>query len=264
MLVERVGRVVDLRARNAATEKRKRFDDPISILVVDDKPAIAEQIRAGLADTPWQVSSADQPGHALDICMEKEVDLVLASLSLPNEGAYTLFQNLRGCAGTASLPVLAMSVRTAAAEQARAQQAGFAGIVTKPIDADDVRARVCRTLNLETSYKYFQQRDGILALILPKDFNAGVAQEVTTHLEPQLAGIVDAGGNKLIIDLGSVEAASLPVIELAIFAVRAAAKLSLRFAVVCSDAIKEQCRSYEDTQSWLFAGSFEQALALLK
>src|SRR5580692_12889377 len=102
LLVERVGRVVSLKAKVAAVEKSKRFDDPISILVVDDKPAIAAQIREGLADTPWKVTCADQPGQALDSCMEHGVDVVLASLSLPNDGAFMLFQNLRGYANTAS------------------------------------------------------------------------------------------------------------------------------------------------------------------
>ena len=121
LLIERVGRVVELKPKSGRRGKGKRFDDPISILVVDDKPAIAEQIRAGLADTPWKVTSADQPGQALDSCIENGVDVVLASLTLPNDGAYMLFQNLRGYANTASIPVLAMSVRTAVAEQARAQ-----------------------------------------------------------------------------------------------------------------------------------------------
>ncbi len=264
LLVERVGRVVDLNHKTAAVEKAKRFDDPISILVVDDKPAIAAQIRAGLADTPWKVMSADQPGQALDLCMDHPVDVVLASLTLPNDGAFMLFQNLRGYTNTASIPLLGMCVRTATAEQARTQQTGFAGVITKPIDSAELKAKVCRILGLETSYKYFQQRDGALALMLPKDFHTGVAQEVSTHLEGQLAGTVDAGGNKLIIDLNSVETASLPVIELVLSVIQAASKLSLRYAVVGSEETKKQCRGYEETQSWPFAGSFEQALALLQ
>jgi two-component system cell cycle response regulator len=264
LLVERVGRVVDLRTKDAVAKKNKRFDDPIGILVVDDKPAIPAQVSAGLADTPWKVTSAEQPGQALDHCLKNGVDMVLASLSLPNDGAFMLFQNLRSYAHTASIPVLGMCVRTAAAEQARAQQTGFAGVINKPIDPAELKERVCRTLALETSYKYFQQRDGILALMLPKDFHPGVAQEVSAHLEGQLVGTVDAGGDKLIIDLNSVETASLPIVELVLSAIQAASKLSLRCAVVGSEATRNQCRSFAETQAWLFAGTFEQALALLK
>jgi response regulator RpfG family c-di-GMP phosphodiesterase len=196
--------------------------------------------------------------------MEQGADVVLASLSLPNDGAFMLFQNLRGYTNTASIPVLGMCVRTAAAEQARAQQTGFAGVITKPIDPAELKAKVSRTLGLETSYKYFQQREGALALMLPKDFHPGVAHEVSLRLEGQLVSTVDAGGDKLIIDLNSVETASLPVIELVLSAIEAASKLSLRYAVVGSEAIKNQCRSYAETQAWSFADTFEKALALLK
>ena len=264
LLIERVGRVVNLKPTAAAVKKNKRFDDPINLMVVDDKPAICAQVRAGLADTPWNVASADQPGQALDHCMKNGVDVVLASLSLPNDGAFMLFQNLRGYTNTTSIPLLGMCVRTAAAEQARAQQTGFAGVITKPIDFAELKAKVCRTLGLETSYKYFQQRDGALTLMLPKDFHPGMAQEVTTHLESQLVNTVDAGGDKLIIDLVAVETASLAVIELVLSAMQAAGKLSLRCAVVGSEATKTQCHSYEETQAWTFAGTFEQALTILK
>ena len=211
-----------------------------------------------------EVTSAEQPGQALDHCLKTGVDMVLASLSLPNDGAFMLFQNLRSYAHTASIPVLGMCVRTAAAEQMRAQQSGFSGLINKPIDPVELKTKVCRTLALETSYKYFQQRDGILALMLPKDFHPGVAQEVSAHLEGQLVGTVDAGGDKLIIDLNSVETASLPVVELVLSAIQAASKLSLRCAVVGSEATMKQCRSFAETQAWLFADTFEQALALLK
>jgi two-component system cell cycle response regulator len=264
LLIERVGRVVDLKLKNAAVKKNRRYDDPIGILVVDDKPAIVAQVTAGLADTPWKVTSVDQPSQAVDLCKANGVDLVLASLSLPTEGAFTLFQSLRAAPNTATIPVLGMCVRTAVAEQTRAQQAGFASMITKPIDAAELKAKICRALALETSYRYFQQREDILVITLPKDFQPSVAQDVSSHLEAHLVNTVDSGGDKLMIDLNAVESASLPVIELVISSMAAASKLSLRCAVMATEAIQKQCRSYAETQEWLFAGTFEQALALLK
>lgn len=264
LLIERVGRVVSLKSKTDAVEKVRRFDDPISILVVDDKPAIAGQIKTALESTSWKVSSADQPGQALDLCMEHGVDLVLASLSLPNDGAYMLFQNLRGYTNTASIPVLGMCVKTATTDQTRAQQAGFGGFITKPIEAEELMTKVSRTLRLETCYKYFQQCDNWLKLTLPKDINQGVVHEVSRRLNDQLASIVDAGGDKLIVDLSQSDSASLPTIELVLSAIQACAKLAIRHAIVGSEALKAQCRSYEETQSWLFAHSSDEALVLLK
>jgi two-component system cell cycle response regulator len=41
LLVERVGRVVTLKSKTDAVARTRRFDEPLNILVVDDKPAIA-------------------------------------------------------------------------------------------------------------------------------------------------------------------------------------------------------------------------------
>ena len=51
-IVERVGRIIDLKAKSELITRTKRFDDPLQVLVVDDKPAIIEQIQAALSSTP--------------------------------------------------------------------------------------------------------------------------------------------------------------------------------------------------------------------
>jgi two-component system cell cycle response regulator len=262
LLVERVGRVVDLKLASTVEKKRKRIDDPISVFVVDDKPPIHAQVRSGLSDLPWNVTSAEDIKQAMEFCLGNEVDVVLASLALPAEGAFTLFENLRGNAKTASIPVLGMCVRTATTEQERAQQTGFASVINKPIEPADLKSKVCRILALETWHRYFKQQDGSLTLLLPKEFNRDVAQDVSSHLPGQLVNTVEAGGDKLIIDLLSVETATLPLVELIISTMKEADKLALRCAVVGSDAIKSQCLNYEESQAWLFAGTFEQALTL--
>src|ERR1700722_15825233 len=76
LLIERVSRVVALTPKTENVAAPKRYDDPIRILVVDDKPAIAGQIRAALKETPWQVTNADQPSAALSACLEQGADIV--------------------------------------------------------------------------------------------------------------------------------------------------------------------------------------------
>ena len=263
LLLERVGRVVTLKSKSDSVKRAKRFDDPLNILVVDDKPEIVEQIRAGLASTPWTVTSADQPGSALDSCMGQEMDLALISLSLPKDGAYMLFQNLRGMASTSSIPIFGLCVKTAVADQTRAQQAGFAGIVSKPIDPEDLKVKISRALRLETTYKYFQLENDVLRLMLPEDFHPGIAHEVSTHLNEQLTAMVDAGGNKMILDLSQVEKPTVPMIEFLISAILAASKFSIRNVCVGSETLRRECQNYEETQSWQFVNDLNQARAFL-
>jgi two-component system cell cycle response regulator len=182
LIVERVGRIIDLKAKSELTARAKRFDDPLQVLVVDDKPAIIEQIQAALSETPWKVQGVSQPGQAVDSCSQVLPDIILVSLSLPEGAGFNLAQMFRANMRTKSIPIVALSVKTASDEQARAQQLGFNGVITKPIDFDDVRLKITRALSLDTSLKYFQSRDGLLVVMLPANFSQAVAYDITTHL----------------------------------------------------------------------------------
>lgn len=173
LIVERVGRIIDLKAKNEAPARTKRFDDPLQILVVDDKPAIIEQIQAAFTGTSWTVHGVGQAGQAVDFCSQTIPDIILVSLSLRDSSGFMLFQMFRASVRTKSIPILAMSVKTATEEQARAQQNGFGAIITKPIDFDDLRVKITRALSLDTSYKYFQRKEGTMVLVLPSNFNPG-------------------------------------------------------------------------------------------
>jgi two-component system cell cycle response regulator len=263
-LIERVSRVVPLKTKAECGVKPKRVDDPIHLLVADDKPAIPEQIRAGLAGTPWKVTGAGHPAQAVDLCQDQPIDIVLASLSLPKDGAQLLLQNLRGYARTASTPVLGLCVKTAANGQTHTSEAGFAGIVTKPIDCEDLKTKVCRALKLETTYKYVQQREGALVFRLASECTPEIADAVTTDLRNQLTAMVDAGGDKLIVDLSALEEPTHSLIKLVLSVVRAAAELSIRHAVAGSESVRAKCRVYEESQGWKFANTVEEAAGLLK
>lgn len=262
LITEKVSRVVSLKAKTEAEVRLKRFDDPIGILVVDDKPAIIDQIRNGLSDTVWKITGASQAGEAFD-CTKKGFDLILISLSLPNEDAYTLFHTLRRNPATKSTPIFALSVKTATEEQVHAQQAGMLSIITKPIDFEDLKAKVCRTLGLDTSYKYFQQRDGALLLTLPKELSQGAMNEILPSLRKQLNNAVDSGIDKVIIDLSRLVRADIGLIRLVLDAIQSCNELSLKHALVGSPAVVDECRNYQECQGWSFAPSIEEGITRL-
>jgi two-component system cell cycle response regulator len=261
LVVDRIGRIVDLRPKGAAVARARRFDDPISLLVVDDKPAIAEQIREGLHDTPWTVHDRAQTGEALDLCSRSLPDVVLISLSLPEGAGFTLFQMLRANSRTKMVPIFGMCVKTAADDQSRAQQMAFNSIVTKPIDFDDLKSKVTRALSLDTSYKYFQHRDSALVLTVPSSFGLQVSNEVASQLRTKVAEGVDAGLGNVVFDLSAVHSADINLIRLGLQVVQICQELSLRLRMIGSPSVALECKKYEETKDWAFANSFEEAMA---
>ncbi|MSU63811.1 MAG: response regulator [Pedosphaera sp.] len=263
VIIDRVGRVIDLKPKGSTPIKAKRFDDPLTILVVDDKPAICEQIRAGITDTPWTVIGRAQSGEAVDFCSQTLPDVILISLSLPDGAGFTLFQMLRASAKTKSVPVFGLCVKTTVDEQTRAQQMGFNGVVTKPMDMDDLKAKVARSLSLDTSYKYFQQKNGVLLVTLPSTFGTNVANEVTTHLRAKLSEAVDAGLDKVIFDLSALKTADITLIKLGLDFMTLCDELSLKQRMIGSSVVSQECKKYEETKDWSFVSTFNEAQAVL-
>ena len=262
-IVERVGRIIDLKAKSELITRAKRFDDPLQVLVVDDKPAIIEQIQAALSSTPWKVQGVAQPGQAVDSCSQVLPDIALVSLSLPEGAGFILFQMLRAYVRTKGIPIVALSVKTANDEQARAQQLGFNGVVTKPIDFDDVQLKITRALNLDTSHKYFEFRDGVLVLMLPANFSQAVANDITTHLRHKVCEAVDSGTNRVVIDMSPLKSADVTLIKLGISVIQLCVELDIRYNMIGSEAVSSECKNYEETKDWQFTSSFAEALAAL-
>ena len=263
MVVDRVGRVIDLKPKGQGQTKVKRFDDPLDILIVDDKPAIVQMIGTGLKETPWVITGKAHSGETIDYCNQVVPDIIVISLSLPENAGFNLFQMLRSNTRTKSVPIFGLCVKTAVEEQAKAQQIGFNMIVTKPIDIEDIKSKISRALNLDTSYKYFQQRDGVLLLNLPANFGPSVANEVTLHLRPQFSEAVDSGLDKVIMDFSAVKTADITLIKLGLEVMGLCSELSLKNRIIGSEAVTRECKNYEETKDWRFMNSFQDAIAAL-
>ncbi len=263
LVVERVGRIIDLKAWNEATAKVKRFDDPLRILLVDDKPAILEQVKQGLSDTTWTLHGLTQAGQAVDFCAGQMPDAIIVSLSLPEGAGFMLFQMMRAAFKTKSIPIFALSVKTALDEQQRAQQMGFSGIITKPIDIEELKSKVTRALNLDTSYRYFVNQDGVLLLKLPPNFSPLVANEVMLSLRAKVTESVDAGLGKLVMDMSRLATADVNLVKLGITVTSLCQELGVKLAMIGSQAVCTECRNYEETKDWQFVASYEEGLSEL-
>lgn len=263
-ILERVGRVVELKNRGGTASKgRKRYDDPLRIILVDDKAAIVDQIRAGLSDTPWKVEPQPHPQLALEAITQDLPDIVLISLSLPDGSGFWLFQKMRGGIKTERVPVFGLSVKTAAEEQAHAQQVGFNSIITKPIDFAELKIKISRILNLDASHKYFSQRDGALVLTFPPDFNQTNAHDISSNLNEKVTEAVDAGFSKMIIDLTALKAVDMNLIELCLNVMKVAQDLALKTGFVSSPEMTAAYKNYEESKEWLFTATLEEAVATL-
>jgi two-component system cell cycle response regulator len=259
VLIEKCGRVIDLKPLNDTPTKTKSIFDPADILVVEDKPAIIQQIQEGLKHTPWKIRGVSTQGEAIDQCAKAAPDIVLVSLSLPEESAFTLFRLIRTNVKTKYTPVFALVVKTETSQQQQAQTVGFSAIITKPIDPSELESKIAKAMNLDTSQRYYAMEQETLVMRLPENCSPAVLAEAANYLKPKFTEAVDAGFAKVVIDIHQLRTLHMGVIKLLFQAMQTCRELGMQFALVGNAQIISECKGFEDTRGWTFYDSIDEA-----
>ena len=259
VLIEKASRVIDLKPVNEGPAKAKSIFDPADILVVEDKPAIIQQIQDGLKHTPWRIKGVSTQGEAIDAATKAPPDLIVVSLSLPEESAFTLFRLIRTNVKTKYTPVFALVVKTETVQQQQAQTVGFSAIVTKPIDIGELESKIAKAMNLDTSQRYYAVEGDLMVMRLPEPCSPAVIAEAATYLKPKFADAVDAGINKVVIDIHQIKSLHMGIIKLLFQAMQTCRDLAMQFALVGNPQIISECKGFEDTRGWTFYDSLDEA-----
>jgi len=261
VLIEKAGRMIELKPLSDTPTKARSIFDPATILVVEDKPAIVQQIQDGLKHTPWKVHGVSTQGEAIDFCTKTPPDLIMISLSLPEDAAFTLFRLIRTNVKTKYLPVFGLVVKTETGPQQQAQTVGFTTVITKPIDLGELETKIAKAMNLDTSQRYFSIEADHLVMRIPENSSPAVLAEITTYLKPKLAEAVDAGQNKAVIDAHQLKSLHMGVIKLLVLGMQTCRDLGVQFALVGNATLISECKGFEDTRSWVFFDTIEDAKA---
>lgn len=105
------------------------------ILVVDDSEDNVEMLRCLLEIEGATVTTATSGAEALRISTEKEFDVIVSDISMPEMDGFEFLRRLRAIPMQRDVPALALTGLGRAEDVKRAQAVGFFSHVTKPLDA---------------------------------------------------------------------------------------------------------------------------------
>ena len=108
--------------------------DGMSVLVVDDSEDTTEMVRHLLEIGGASVYSATSGFEALRIAREKEFDVVLSDISMPEMDGFEFLSRLRQIPGKEDLPAVALTGFGRPEDVQRASDKGFYAHLTKPFD----------------------------------------------------------------------------------------------------------------------------------
>ena len=113
------------------------------ILIVEDEGDVADMLAAFLRSHGYEVDVADSPEKGIKAAAEAQYDLGIVDLMMPHMNGFDVAEAIRK--RDRLTPLLLVTGRTDdALVRGSARRAGYTGVVFKPVDPDDLLARVRR------------------------------------------------------------------------------------------------------------------------
>ena len=109
---EVLARVMQRVVRNNARNQRGR-----SVLVIDDDPVILELMEAVLRPEGFEVLKAKDGRHGLQIARERNPDLVVLDLLMPEMNGFEVVDEMHGSPETASIPIVVLTNKSLSREE---------------------------------------------------------------------------------------------------------------------------------------------------
>lgn len=126
----------------------------VTILIVDDEPAVTGLLKAALQFELWETYSVSTAKKAIEFLDKSPPDIAVLDLGLPDMDGKEV---LRHIAQTSPLPVLVLSARSSADEKIACLEIGADDYLTKPFNTKELVARLKKMLSrLHVEEKTFE------------------------------------------------------------------------------------------------------------
>ncbi len=112
------------------------------ILIVEDNEKNMKLARDVLQFHGFRTVETVNGEDAVVMAREHQPDLILMDISLPGIDGVEATRQLKGEPSTATIPIVALTASVLQADRARFEEAGFAGLIAKPIDVLTFPAQV--------------------------------------------------------------------------------------------------------------------------
>lgn len=122
----------------------------LHIMVVEDEPAIRQELCQLLSNALYQVSAVEDFTDVAQTILDKEPNLVLLDLNLPVESGYDICTKIRKCS---DVPIIFLTSRTDSMDELTGMLKGGDDYITKPFQPPILLARIAAVLKRSSKDK---------------------------------------------------------------------------------------------------------------
>ena len=167
-----------------------------SILIVDDEPSNFDVIAAQLSDCDYLMDYASSGQEALSSLDIYNPDLILLDVMMPGINGIEVCQQIKAMPKWQAVPIVMVTALSSKSDLAKCLDAGADDFISKPVNSEELRARVKSMLRIKKQFDKIQslsliQENTIDTLKISLGALRGnLASNLSHELNPPLYGII--------------------------------------------------------------------------
>ena len=117
-----------------------------TIMIVDDSRTVRESLKFFLKEGGYNVLEGADGKEALDNLVDKDVDLVITDVNMPNLDGLGLIEELRKTDRHKFTPILVLTTESQQSIMEKGKSLGATGWIVKPFDSEKVLAVIRKVI----------------------------------------------------------------------------------------------------------------------
>ncbi|MCP4698820.1 MAG: response regulator [Gammaproteobacteria bacterium] len=133
-----------------------------TLLIVDDVPTNLKVLLTYLDEQKFEVRVAEDGEDALEQVSYSKPDLILMDVMMPNMDGFEACRRLKAKNETSDIPIIFMTALNDTVDKVKGFEIGAVDYITKPVQQEEVLARVKAHLTLRNLHKFLGQQNAAL------------------------------------------------------------------------------------------------------
>ncbi len=173
------------------------FDQPVRILLVDDKPTNLKVLSDALKGNDWTMLVATDGVSAIEQAKYAQPNLILLDVMMPGIDGFETCQRLKANTETQAIPIIFMTALSDSKYKVQGLEMGAVDYITKPFQQKEVIARVKLHLHLKFLTQALEEKNELLTQEIAEKTVAEsrlhqLAQDLEHRVEQRTAELSDS------------------------------------------------------------------------